>query len=124
MYEESPMDVVTDLIASIEMHRKEIEKETGLESSRSYSLRRLQQALQEEEENAQKNGAGPAHDAIAEALANEIKRVGSLSRGSGQRTPGGGGRPPPQQQRNFRHDQQRRSSKSRRRRGSGRNSGR
>jgi hypothetical protein len=126
MYEESPMDAVTDLIASIEMHRKEIEKETGLEASRDYSLRRLQQALQEEQEAAQQHGTSPARTATAEALANEIKRVGSLSRSSGQRPPQGGGGRPPQQQppRNFRRDQQRRSPKSRGRRTMGRNTGR
>jgi hypothetical protein len=120
--EESPMDVVTDLIASIEMHRKEIERETGLEASRTYSLGRLQKALQEEQEAAQLQGADPARAVIAEALANEIRRVGSLSRGASQRPPGGGGRPQ-QQQRNFRPDQQRKSSKSRGRRGMGRGGG-
>ena len=126
MNEESPMDVVTDLIASIEMHRKEIERETGLEASRNYSLRRLQQALQEEQEAAQQHGTDPIRVATAEALANEIKRVGALSRGTGQRPPqGGGGRPQQQQQpRNFRQDQQRRSPKSRGRRAMGRGTGR
>ena len=121
MYEASPMDEVTDLIASIEMHRKEIERESGLEASRTYSLQRLQQALATEQEAAQQPDANPARVATAAALANEIKRVGSLSRGSGQRPQGGGGgRPHQQQQRNFRPDQQRKSSKSRGRRGMGR----
>jgi len=126
MYEESPMDVVTDLIASIEMHRKEIERETGLEASRAYALRRLQQALQEEQEAAQQQGADPVRVATSEALSKEIKRVGSLSRGAGQRPQqGGGGRPQQQQQpRNFRQDQQRRSPKSRGRRSMGRGTGR
>jgi hypothetical protein len=124
MNEESPMDAVTDLIASIEMHRKEIERETGLEASRDYSLRRLQQALQEEQEAAQQQGSSPTRVATAEALANEIKRVGSLSRGASQRPQGGGGRPGQQQQRNFRQDQQRKSPKSRGRRSMGRSSGR
>ena len=123
MNEESPMDAVTDLIASIEMHRKEIEKETGLEASRNYSLRRLQQALQEEQEATQLHGSDPTRVATAEALANEIKRVGSLSRAAGQRPPGGGGRPQ-QHQRNFRQDQQRKSPKSRGRRSMGRGGGR
>lgn len=128
MYDASPMDEVTDLIASIEMHRKEIERETGLEASRNYSLRRLQQALQEEQEAAlrestQAHGSNPARVATAEALANEIKRVGSLSRGSGQRPPQGGGRPQ-QQPRNFRQDQQRKAPKSRGRRSMGRGTGR
>ena len=122
MNEESPMDAVTDLIASIEMHRKEIERETGLEASRNYSLRRLQQALQEEQEASQLHGSDPTRVATAEALANEIKRVGSLSLGAGQRQQGGGGRQ--QQQRNFRQDQQRKSPKSRGRRNMGRSQGR
>ena len=121
MYDASPMDEVTDLIASIEMHRKEIERETGLEASRNYSLRRLQQDLQEEQEAAQLHGAGPERLATAEALANEIRRVVSLSRGSGQRPPQGGR---PQQPRNFRQDRQRKAPKSRGRRPMGRSSGR
>lgn len=123
--EESPMDQVTDLIASIEMHRKEIERETGLEASRAYSLGRLQQALLEEQQAAQQDTTSQVHVATAEALANEIRRVGSLSRGAGQRPPqGGGGRPQQQPPRNFRQDQQRKSSKSRGRRPMGRPSGR
>lgn len=118
--EESPMDAVTDLIASVEMHRKEIEKESGLEASRSYALGRLQQALQEEQEAAQPDGSSPARVATAEALANEIKRVGSLSRGTSHRPPQGGGGRPQQQPRNFRQDQQRKSPKSRGRRSMGR----
>jgi len=127
MIEESPMDEVTDLIASIEMHRKEIERESGLDASRSYSLKRLQDALQKEQELAQQEGGSPVRVATAEALANEIKRVGSLSRGSGQRPQqgggGNGGRPQQQQPRNFRQDQQRRP-KSRGRRPMGRPTGR
>ena len=124
MNEESPMDAVTDLIASIEMHRKEIEKETGLEASRSYSLGRLQQALQEEQEAAQLHGSSPARVPTAEALANEIKRLGTLARGAAQRPPQGGGRPQQQQPRNFRQDQQRKAPKSRGRRTLGRGTGR
>ena len=127
MIEESPMDEVTDLIASIEMHRKEIERESGLDASRSYSLKRLQDALQKEQELAQQEAGSPVRVATAEALANEIKRVNSLSRGSGQRPQqgggGNGGRPQQQQPRNFRQDQQRRP-KSRGRRPMGRPTGR
>jgi hypothetical protein len=128
MIEESPMDEVTDLIASIEMHRKEIERESGLDASRTYSLKRLQDALQKEQETAQQEGSNPVRIATAEALANEIKRIGSLSRGSGQRPQqagggGNGGRPQQQQPRNFRQDQQRRP-KSRGRRPMGRPTGR
>jgi hypothetical protein len=122
MIDESPMDEVTDLIASIEMHRKEIEKEAGLEASRNYSLRRLQQALQEEQEATQLHGSSPTRLATAEALANEIKRVGSLSRAASQRPAAGGDRP--QQPRHHGQDAQRKPPKSRGRRTMGRRSGR
>jgi len=122
MIDESVMDEVTDLIASIEMHRKEIEKEAGLEASRNYALRRLQQALQEEQEATQLHGSSATRAAAAEALANEIKRVGSLSRAASQRPGPGGGRP--QQPRDHRQDPQRRPPKSRGRRTMGRRSGR
>lgn len=120
--DESPMDEVTDLIASIEMHRKEIEKEAGLEASRNYALRRLQQALQQEQEAAQLHGSSPMRLATAETLANEIKRVGSLARAASHRPASGGGRP--QQPRNPRQEAQRKSPKSRGRRTMGRRSGR
>lgn len=124
MIDESPMDEVTDLIASIEMHRKEIEKEAGLEASRNYALRRLQQALQEDQEATQLHGSSPTRLATAEALANEIKRVGSLSRATSQRPAGGGGGGRPHHPRNSPQDAQRKPPKSRGRRTMGRRSGR
>ena len=112
MNDELPLDEVTDLIASVEMHRKEIERESGLEASRVYSLRRLQEALQQEQEAAQQQGESEVRTAVVAALTNEIKRVTSLSRSSGQRPPQEGGNRPPQQQqpRNFRRDGQRNAS--------------
>jgi hypothetical protein len=67
-------DDVIDLIASIEMHRQEIERETGLEASRNYAVKRLQEALLAEqlEESRQ-------------ALALALKRVQALSSSAGQR---------------------------------------
>jgi len=122
MIEESPMDEVTDLIASIEMHRKEIERESGLEASRNYALRRLQEALQLEQEATQQHGTSPVRVATTEALAAEIRRIGSLARAANQRPPHRGGRP--QQQQNSRPQEQRHPPKSRGRRTMGRNSGR
>jgi hypothetical protein len=116
MTEEFPMDEVTDLIASIEMHRKEIEKESGLEASRNYALRRLQEALQLEQQATQQHGSSPVRIATAEALAVEIRRVGSLARAASHR--------PQQQQRGGRPQEQRHPPKSRGRRTMGRNSGR
>jgi hypothetical protein len=122
MTEEFPMDEVTDLIASIEMHRKEIERESGLEVSRSYALRRLQEALQLEQEVTQQHGSTPVRVATAEALAVEIRRIGSLARAASQRPQQQqrGGRP----QQNNRPQEQRHPPKSRGRRTMGRNSGR
>jgi hypothetical protein len=104
MADESLMDEVTDLIANVEMHRKEIESESGLDASRTYALGRLQQALQQEQELAQQDASRAA---IVEALNAEIRRLGTL-RASG-RPPqqkggggGGGGGPGGQNQRNFR----------------------
>ncbi|HEY8067928.1 MAG TPA: hypothetical protein VIF38_03470 [Burkholderiales bacterium] len=116
------MDEVTDLIASVEMHRKEIERESGLETSRSYALRRLQEALQKEQETVQLHGASPVRAATTEALTVEIRRIGSLSRAANQRPQQQrGGRP---QQQNSRPQEQRHSPKSRGRRSMGRNPGR
>ncbi|HLX80239.1 MAG TPA: hypothetical protein VKS43_06615 [Burkholderiales bacterium] len=123
MTEEFLMDEVTDLIASVEMHRKEIERESGLEASRSYALRRLQEALQKEQEAAQLDGSSPVRAATAEALAIEIRRVGSLSRAASQRPQQRGGRPQQPQNQQRRQDQ-RHPPKSRGRRTMGRNSGR
>ena len=67
-------DDVIDLIASIEMHRQELERESGLEASRSYAVRRLQEALLSEQ-------AAESREALALAL----KRVQALGTGASQR---------------------------------------
>lgn len=114
------MDEVTDLIVSIELHRKQIEQESGLEASRNYALRRLQQALLQEQQASQVHCASPARAAIAEALATEIKRVGALARTANSRpNPKGQQSPRPQ-----RHDASHGAARSRGRRTMGRNSGR
>ena len=102
MSDEFPMDEVTDLIASIEMHRKEIERESGLEAARNYALRRLQEALRLEQEATQTHGESALRLATTEALAAEIRRVGSLSRAPSPRPASGGMRP--QQPQNRRRD--------------------
>ncbi|MBM3366683.1 MAG: hypothetical protein FJY43_00065 [Betaproteobacteria bacterium] len=108
MSDELKMDEVTDLIASIEMHRKEIERESGLEASREYALRRLRQALQEEQEASKAEGARPVHATAAELYAAEVRRVSSLSRSSAHRQAQGRNQnQPQQQQRNFRPGGQR-----------------
>jgi hypothetical protein len=67
MDNESIVDQITDLIAGIEAHRQQIEKQTGFEPSRNYALRRLREALLE------------AREVIAtKALTAEIGRVEAL----------------------------------------------
>jgi len=116
MSDELKMDEVTDLIASIEMHRKEIERESGLDASREYALRRLQQAIQEEQEASTREGASPVHATAAELFAAEVRRVNSLSRSSAQRpaqqAKNQNQNRTPQQQRNFRPGGQRPPRKS------------
>ena len=81
-------DEVTDTIASIEMHRQEIERESGLEASRTYAMPRLQELLRTEQEAAQQPGADTHHAANIEAVNAAIRKVQSLNRGGG----GGGQR--------------------------------
>src|SRR4051812_41066174 len=80
-------DEVTDLIASIEMHRQEVERESGLEASRSYALPRLQELLRTQQEAAQQPDGDPHHAANIEAVNVAIRKLQSLGRGGG----GGGG---------------------------------
>jgi hypothetical protein len=122
MNAESAMDEVTDLIANIEMHRQEIEKETGLDAARNYALGRLQLALHGEQEGSLLNGASDARLAISNALAVEIRRVEALAGTSSRRpvlTRASSGPPP-----DSRRDAQRKSPASRGRRTMGRRSGR
>jgi hypothetical protein len=80
-------DEVTDLIASIEMHRQEIERESGLEASRSYALPRLQELLRTEQEAAQQPDAGQGAAANIEAVNVAIRKLQGLN----TRSAGGGG---------------------------------
>jgi hypothetical protein len=85
MSAETAMDEVTDLIANIEMHRQEIERETGLEASRSYALGRLRLDLRHRQEESQLHGPDAARLANTEALAVEIRRVESLAASASRR---------------------------------------
>ena len=76
-------DEVTDLIASIEMHRQEVERESGLEASRNYAMPRLQELLRTEQEAAQQPGAESNHAANIEAVNAAIRKLQSLGRGGG-----------------------------------------
>ncbi len=115
-------DAVTDDIASIEMHRQELERDAGLEASRNFALRRLQEILHREQEALQLHGTGAGHAANVEAVTIAINRVkalgGSRNRQPGPRTPQA--RPP---QESWRGGSQRPTS-TRVRRTMGRRSGR
>lgn len=78
-------DDVIDLIASIEMHRQELEREAGLEASRSYAVKRLQEALLSEQVAESR-----------EALALALKRVQALGRRASEGPTLRPGRPAPQ----------------------------
>lgn len=80
-------DAVTDDIASIEMHRQELERDAGLEASRNFALRRLQEILHREQEALQLHGPGGGHPANIEAVRIAINKVKALG-GSGSRRPG------------------------------------
>ena len=85
-------DEVTDLIASIEMHRQEVERESGLEASRNYALPRLQELLRTEQEAAQQPDADAHRAANIEAVNAAIRKLQSLGRGGGQRRAQGQGK--------------------------------
>jgi hypothetical protein len=104
-------DDIIDLIASIEMHRQELEREAGLEASRNYALGRLQEALLSEQVAESR-----------EALAGAIKRVQALGSRASQRPTLKPGRPAPAGK--SRRDGQGRSSRTRGRRMMGRGGGR
>jgi hypothetical protein len=104
-------DDIIDLIASIEMHRQELEREAGMEASRNYALGRLQEALLSEQVAESR-----------EALAAAIKRVQALGSRVSQRPTLKPGRPASPGK--SRRDGQGRSSRTRGRRMMGRGGGR
>jgi len=82
---ETAMDEVTDLIANIEMHRQEIQREAGLDASRNYALGRLRLALLGVQEESRLEGPSTERLANSEALAVEIRRVETLASAASQR---------------------------------------
>ena|SRR5689334_13010480 len=72
-------DDVTDAIVQIEMHRKEMQKETGVIGSGNEALRRLHELLEHERHALQLHGPGAGHPANIEAVAAEIEKVKALT---------------------------------------------
>ena len=82
-------DDVIDLIASAEMHRQRIEKDSGLAAACNEALRKLHELLDREREALQARGLDTLHSANIEAVAIEIKRVKKLL-GNTRRDPSSG----------------------------------
>ena len=79
MNDDTVSDEVIDDIASIELHRQGLEKESGPDAAREFALRRLQELLEREQQSSAPNGSGPGNLANIRALTAEFKRVKSLS---------------------------------------------
>jgi hypothetical protein len=72
-------DEVIDLIAGIEMHRKEMGKESDLAAACNEALRKLHELLEREREALQSHGPGTRHPANIGAVMFEIARVQKLT---------------------------------------------
>jgi len=66
------------LIASVEMHRQRIEKDSGLAAACNETLRRLHEILDREREALQAHGLDTRYSANIGAVTIEIKRVKKL----------------------------------------------
>ncbi len=72
-------DEVLDVIASIEVQRQEMEKESGHAASCSSALRKLHELLDHEKEALQLRGPDAGHPENVEAVTIEIERVKRLT---------------------------------------------
>ena len=86
-------DEVTDEIASIQMHRQEIENESGAAAAREFALPRLRELLRLEQEALQLHGPGEHRLANIEALSAAIRKVSGSAGMANQRPSQDGGRP-------------------------------
>ena len=80
----TPTDEVVDAIARIDMHRQEMQKETGAAAAGNEALRRLHELLESERQALQAHGPGAGHPANIEAVTAEIDRVKKLTGGGKQ----------------------------------------
>jgi hypothetical protein len=72
-------DDITVVIASIEMHRQEMEKESGPAAACNEALRKLHEFLDQERKALQLHESGTRHSSNIEAASAEIARVRSLA---------------------------------------------
>lgn len=85
MVTELASDEVTDEIASIQMQRQEIERESGVAAARDFALPRLRELLRLEQEALQSRGPGEHGLANIEALSAAIRKVSAATGMGGQR---------------------------------------
>lgn len=69
-------DEVIDLIATIELHRQAMEKESGASAARSEVLRRLHELVDRERAALQSHGPGARHAANIARVTLEIAKLG------------------------------------------------
>jgi hypothetical protein len=79
MNTELPTDAVIDVIASIEMQRREAEREVGGPAACGGALRSLQELLDRENAALRSHGPGTEHSANVEALTIEIGKVKKMA---------------------------------------------
>jgi len=91
-------DEVTDMIAHIEMHRQEMQKEAGLAAACNEALRKLHELLEQERQQLQLHGPDTVHPANIEAVTLHINRVKQLAGAGGQKSMAGNARPRQQRQ--------------------------
>ncbi|HUP94207.1 MAG TPA: hypothetical protein VM164_04820 [Burkholderiales bacterium] len=75
--EEAETTDVIDTIAYIEMNRQVMAKEAGADAARNEALRKLNEALADEQQLAQGSGANAMHTANIEALSAAVRRLKS-----------------------------------------------
>ena len=74
---ETEVTDIIDTIAYIEMNRQVMAKESGADMAREQALRKLNEALAEEQQLAQGSGANGMHTANIEALSGAVRRLKS-----------------------------------------------
>lgn len=117
-------DEVTDDIAAIEMHRQGTEQESGLAMACSEALRKLHALLEQEKEALRLHGQDSVHAINVEVVANEIKRVQSMTGGKGQGAMPRNANARPRGQQPARPDKAHNAPRNRGRRTMGRSGGR
>jgi len=74
-------DEVVDAIAQIELHRQEMQKETGPAAASNEALRKLHELLERERHALQLPGPDAGHPANIEAVTSAIEKVKRLAGG-------------------------------------------